>query len=226
MQIFSELLAIGYQSIDIVLHLDQYMSVWVTDLGSLIYVAVFLIILGETGIIALPFLPGDSLLFALGALTITSPELRIDILIPTLVVAGILGGFVNYAFGSYVNTKVLLKEKKLWFNRSYLEKTQAFYEKYGTKTVFIARFIPVIRTFAPFVAGIARMEYRKFALVNIFGAIFWIFSMTYLGRLFGNIPLVKNNFGLVIPAIIVISVIPIAYEILKRKRRIAAEPSK
>jgi len=205
--------------INIILHFDQHMAVWILELGPWIYALVFCIILGESGCILLPFLPGDSLLFALGALTVSSSGLEFNILVPLLIVAAIVGGFLNYFLGNYFSSRIFGDKKKSWINYSYLEKTRLFYEKHGGKTIFIARFIPVIRTFAPFVAGIAKMPSKRFSIVNIFGGIFWIFSMTFLGRIFGNIPFVKNNFGLVIPVIIIISVLPLAFEFLARKKK-------
>lgn len=207
------------QIFDVIIHFDQHMNVWIAELGPWMYTLVFCIILGESGLVLLPFLPGDSLLFALGALTVPGSPLQYSILVPLLIVAAILGGFLNYFLGHYFSTRLFEGQQKPWINYSHLEKTRIFYKKHGGKTIFIARFIPVIRTFAPFVAGIGKMSFQQFSFVNILGGIFWIFSMTTLGRLFGNLPIVKNNFGLVIPLIIVISALPIVFEIWGRKKK-------
>ena len=203
--------------IDFVLHLDKHLVELVQHYGVWTYALLFLIIFCETGLVVTPFLPGDSLLFAIGALA-AKGALNIYWVMILLSLAGILGDTVNYWIGQSVGPKVFVSSSSRWLNRSHLERTHEFYEKYGGKTIIIARFIPIIRTFAPFVAGIGRMSYAKFLAYNVVGGVLWICLFSLAGYWFGNIPMVKNNFTLVIFAIIIISVLPAVFEVLRAKR--------
>ena len=203
--------------IDFVLHLDKHLVELVQHYGVWTYALLFLIIFCETGLVVTPFLPGDSLLFAIGALA-AKGALNIYWVMILLSLAGILGDTVNYWIGQSVGPKVFISSSSRWLNRSHLERTHEFYEKYGGKTIIIARFIPIIRTFAPFVAGIGRMSYAKFLAYNVVGGVLWICLFSLAGYWFGNIPVVKNNFTLVIFAIIMISVLPAVFEVLRAKR--------
>jgi membrane-associated protein len=203
--------------IDFVLHLDKHLVELVQHYGVWTYALLFLIIFCETGLVVTPFLPGDSLLFAIGALA-AKGALNIYWVMILLSLAGILGDTVNYWIGQSVGPKVFISSSSRWLNRSHLERTHEFYEKYGGKTIIIARFIPIIRTFAPFVAGIGRMSYAKFLAYNVVGGVLWICLFSLAGYWFGNIPVVKNNFTLVIFAIIIISVLPAVFEVLRAKR--------
>mgnify|MGYP004703129967 CR=1 FL=1 len=198
--------------IDFFIHLDKYLPVIIENLGLWVYLIVFIVIFCETGLVVTPILPGDSLLFALGALAALG-ALRIEALMILLSVAAIAGDSVNYAIGNFIGPKVFHYEDRRFFKKEYLMKTHEFYEKHGGKTIIIARFMPIIRTFAPFVAGVGAMSYGKFILFNITGGLLWVCSFLLLGYFFGNIPSVKNNFTLVIVAIVIISVLPglIAY---------------
>jgi membrane-associated protein len=204
---------------DLIIHFDHHIHSWVAAIGWWVYVVSFLIICLETGVIIFPFLPGDSLLFALGAVASTSEELSVPLLCFILTSAAILGGLLNYATGVYMGPKIFHYEKSKWFAHKNLLKTQAFYEKHGGKTIMLARFIPIFRTFVPFVAGIGRMEYRRFFLFNFLGGTFWVILLIIAGSKFGNIPIVKKNFGAVIPMVIIISVLPIFFEVFKSKFR-------
>ncbi|MEK7483892.1 MAG: DedA family protein [Planctomycetota bacterium] len=209
--------------IDILLHLDTHLEDLVNYFGIWTYVVLFLIIFAETGFVVTPFLPGDSLLFATGALASTG-VLNPHLIILLLVIAAISGDTVNYWIGNYLGPKVFSKEKSFFFNPKHLQKTHTFYEKYGGKTIIFARFIPIIRTFAPFVAGIGHMTYAQFIFYNILGAIFWVPSFVYLGYYFGKLPVVKENFTLVILAIIVISILPAVIEIIRHLRNKTENP--
>lgn len=207
------------QFIDIVLHLDQHLNSWITLFGPGIYVILFLIIFAETGLIVFPFLPGDSLLFALGAMTVTEDAyLNLPLLCVVLITAAILGDAVNYWIGRRVGLRLFADPNSKLFRREYLMKTQKFYDKHGGKTIILARFVPIVRTFAPFVAGVGEMSYRRFFMYNVTGALAWVLSITVAGAVFGNLPVIKRNFHIVIVAIIVISVLPIAIEMWKAKR--------
>ncbi|GAA5012321.1 DedA family protein [Acinetobacter puyangensis] len=192
--------------IDFILHVDQHLVEFVTNYGTWIYVILFLIIFVETGLVVMPFLPGDSLLFAAGALAATG-AMNPWMLIVLLFVAAVLGDTLNYHIGKYIGPRVFEIESR-WINKEYLYKTQAFFEKHGGKTIIFARFIPFARTFAPFIAGVSHMHYRYFLSYNIIGAACWVCSFILLGYLFGNIPAIKDNFTYVIFAIILISVLP------------------
>lgn len=211
MKFLSFLLKQGMNLIDIVLHIDKYLSLWSSQLGVWTYALVFLIVFAETGLVVTPFLPGDSLLFALGALC-SLPDSGLDVYTMggVLFCAAMLGDNVNYFVGRRIGSKVFTKANSLFFNPKHLIKTQEFYAKHGGKTVVIARFMPIVRTFAPFVAGIGKMPYLRFLSFSIFGALMWIGSFLYLGFVFGNMPTVKQNFHYVIIGVVILSVMPMA----------------
>lgn len=203
--------------LDILLHLNDYLKLWIGEYGIWIYGILFLIIFVETGLVVMPLLPGDSLLFAAGALAASDGSLNILYLIPLLILAALLGDNTNYFVGRYFGKLIKSKEKILFLKRSHIEKTEAYYSKYGGKTVIIARFVPIVRTVAPFVAGAGSMTYRKYIINCILGAILWVGGVTVLGYLCGNIPFIQKNFELVIFGIIGISVLPIIFEFAKAK---------
>lgn len=201
-----------------ILHLDEHLIAFVTTYGAWTYFLLFLIIFCETGIIFTAILPGDSLLFAAGALTATvSDNLNVHILFASLVTASVLGNGLNYFIGKWLGPKVFCSQKSLLFNPKHLEKAHGFFERYGGKTIIIARFLPIIRTFAPFVAGLGYMTYRQFLMFSFIGAFLWIGVLVYGAFMFGNIPIVKEHFSLVIVAIIILSITPAVFEILRRK---------
>lgn len=202
--------------IDFILHIDQHLTALSAQYGMWIYAILFLIIFCETGLVATPFLPGDSLLFAAGGIAAVG-GMNIHITVLILLVAAILGDAVNFMIGKYFGAKLFSNPDSKIFRRAYLEKTHAFYEKHGGKTIIIARFVPIVRTFAPFVAGMGDMHYGRFIRYNIIGALAWVLLFSYLGYFFANIPLVKNNLGLVLGAIIVISILPAVIEIVRAK---------
>lgn len=196
--------------VDIILHLDVHLAEWIIMFGPWIYIVMFLVIFAETGLVITPFLPGDSLLFALGAFTTFEGGLNLWILLISLSVAGILGDTVNYHIGKYLGPKVFEHESR-FFRKEYLIQTQEFYIKWGSFTIVAARFAPIARTFAPFVAGIGKMNYRKFLSYNVFGGILWVFTFILAGHFFGNLPAVKRNFHIVIFGVIGVSLIPIIW---------------
>jgi len=206
--------------VDFFIHLDRHLGALLDHFGYWTYVILFLVIFCETGLVVTPILPGDSLLFALGAFA-ANPYLKgpleIEWLMPTLIAAAILGDAVNYAIGKYLGPKVFHYEGSRFFRREHLQRTHDFYEKYGGKTIVIARFMPIIRTFAPFVAGIGRMTYSRFALYNVAGGILWIVSLLLAGYYFGNIALVKENFTIVLLAIVFLSVLPGGIEYVRQR---------
>jgi len=206
------------KAIDFVLHLDTHLNGLIQTYGFWSYLILFVVIFCETGLVITPFLPGDSLLFAAGALA-ASGSLKIGWLFLILSAAAVLGDTVNYWIGKIVGPKVFSKEKSKIFKKEYLDRTHRFYEKYGTETIILARFVPIVRTFAPFVAGIGRMSYGKFLSYNIIGGVVWVALFTFGGYFFGNIPFVKKNFSLVIIAIILISLLPIAFEVMKHRKQ-------
>lgn len=219
MEIVHQIIHFLVQAFDVIRHLDVHLGEWIVYFGPSIYFILFAIIFCETGLVVTPFLPGDSLLFALGAFSAgDQAPLDLKILLISLTVAGILGDAVNYFIGKWAGPRVFASENSKWLNRKHLIKTQHFYEKYGAKTIILARFIPIIRTFAPFVAGIGTMKYSKFVVYNIVGAIAWVVLFLLAGYFFGNLPAVKTNFHLVIIAIIVISAIPPIIEVWKSRR--------
>lgn len=200
------------QLIDMVLHLDKHLGELVNYFGLWTYFVLFLIIFCETGLVITPFLPGDSLLFAIGALS-ASNQFNIVAIVIVLTIAAIIGDTVNYHIGKYIGPKVFHKDNVRFLNKKHLIKTHEFYERHGGKTIIIARFMPIIRTFAPFVAGMGSMSYARFIVYNIVGGVLWVALLVFAGYFFGNIPIVKKNFTLVIMAIIFISILPgfIAY---------------
>ncbi len=205
--------------LDIFLHLDQHLNEWAGTLGPWLYLVLFVVVFCETGLVATPFLPGDSLLFAVGALaSIDDSPIDLSLMIFLLIVAAIAGDAANYAFGRYLGPRVFTSESSWLFRRDHLLRTQEFYVRHGGKTIVLARFVPIVRTFAPFVAGIGKMDYSRFAAWNVSGAIGWVVSLTLAGYFFGQIPLVKNNFETVILAIVAISVLPIVIEWLRTRR--------
>ena len=207
------------QIADWFLHLDVHLNELVITMGPWLYLLLFAIVFCETGLVVTPFLPGDSLLFAVGALAAlpTSP-LEIVPLFFILTIAGVLGDATNYTIGKYLGPKVFSRDDSWLLRKDHLKKTQAFYELHGGKTIIIARFMPIIRTFAPFVAGIGAMEYRRFAIFNVTGAVLWVGSFLVAGYFLGNIPAVQRNFHIIILAIIVISVLPGLVEWLRSRR--------
>lgn len=203
--------------IDIFLHLDKNLALVIGQYGVATYGLLFLIIFMETGFVVTPFLPGDSLLFAAGALSVTT-SLNIWVLYILVLCAAILGDTVNYWIGHFIGPKIYKKDTKL-FKKEHLIKAHNFYEKYGGVAIFLARFVPIVRTFAPFVAGIAKMTYRHFIAYNIIGGITWVSLFLWSGHFFGNLPFVKENFHYVVVVIVLISILPIIYEFIKSKRK-------
>lgn len=207
--------------IDVFLHLDKHLAIIAATWGVWIYALLFAIIFVETGLVAMPFLPGDSLLFVAGALAAVG-GMSLPTLMLLLSVAAIAGDAVNYSIGRWVGPKVFSWENSRWFNRDAFNKTHAFYEEYGPVTIVIGRFLPFIRTFAPFVGGVAQMSYRRFALYNIVGGVLWVSSLTLLGYLVGNQPWVKANFSLVTLAMIIVPSLPAIWvfltHMLQKKR--------
>jgi len=204
------------QFIDYFLHLDKYLGQVINACGLWTYGVLFAIIFCETGLVILPFLPGDSLLFAAGAFTATT-SLRIGWMLVLLISAAVLGDAVNYMIGYYAGEKIIQSKTKL-IKREYLDRTHEFFEKHGKMTIILARFVPIIRTFAPFVAGLGKMRYLEFAVYNVTGGVLWVSLFVVSGRLFGQNQFVKEHFSLVILAIIIISVVPIAYEVWRQWR--------
>jgi membrane-associated protein len=202
--------------LDIILHIDVHLQLWIADYKTWTYLILFLIIFCETGLVVTPFLPGDSLLFAAGTIAaMESHPLNILVIIPLLIFAAFTGDNTNYFIGRFIGLKVFEKDYRL-IRKKYLIKTHTFYEKHGGKTLIIARFMPIIRTFAPFVAGVGTMRYLRFLFYSIAGNILWVTSFSLAGYFFGNIPLVRKNFSLVILTIIVISLLPIVFAFLRK----------
>jgi membrane-associated protein len=215
---------LAQQILHAVLHLDEFIQGLVKELGPWSYVLLFVVVFCETGLVVTPFLPGDSLLFAVGALAAgTDTTLSLPILAVVLIAAAVLGDAVNYQIGSRIGPRIFSSEKSWLFNKKHLLRTQAFYEKYGAKTIVLARFVPIVRTFAPFVAGIGRMSYGKFFAYNVAGGVTWVLLFLFAGYWFGTWPLVKANFDLVILAIVFISLLPPLAEFVLARRRRAAE---
>ena len=204
--------------VDVILHLDRHLQWLVQNYGVWIYAILFLIIYCETGLVVTPFLPGDSLLFVAGTLA-AAGDMYIHTLFAVLAAASFSGDNTNYWIGRFLGPRVFTREKSWVFNPAHLERTRRFYEKHGGKTVTIARFVPIIRTFAPFVAGIGRMAYGRFLFYSFAGSVLWISSLTYAGYYFGNIPMVKQNLALVIVGIVILSIMPGVVEYLKHRAR-------
>lgn len=201
--------------VDFILHIDTHLADLTAAYGAAIYVILFVIIFIETGLVFTPFLPGDSLLFAAGALAALG-SLNIYTMVPLLIAAAILGDTANYWIGHFFGEK-LIAHPKVPINKEHLAKTHAFFDKHGGKTIILARFVPIVRTFAPFVAGIGKMTYRHFIHYNVIGGVAWVALFSLAGYFFGNIPSIKHNFSIVIMAIIVISLLPMAVEYLRHK---------
>jgi len=208
--------------IDFFIHLDRYLNLLISNYGVWTYVIIFLIIFCETGLVVTPVLPGDSLLFGLGAFA-AADALKLEWLLLTLSTAAVAGDTVNYAIGKFVGPHVFHQEKSRFFKKEYLDRTHRFYERYGGKTIIVARFVPIVRTFAPFVAGIGSMTYSRFLAYNVIGGLAWVALFILGGYYFGNLSLVKENFTLVILAIIVVSIMPGIVEFVRRRREIIAE---
>ena len=204
--------------VDFILHIDVHLGEIIAKYGFATYAILFGIIFAETGFVVTPFLPGDSLLFAAGAFAALG-ALNVLLLIILLIVAAVLGDTVNYWIGHFFGQRIVDNPKIPFINQEHIDETQRFYAKHGGKTIILARFVPIVRTFAPFVAGVGKMEYGRFITYNVVGGIVWILIFTLAGFFFGNIPAVQHNFTLVVLAIIVISVLPIVYEATKKKRR-------
>lgn len=205
------------QFINFILHIDKYLIQIIQTYGVLTYALLFGIIFLETGLVITPFLPGDSLLFVAGTLAATN-ILQIHWLVASLIVAAILGDTVNYWIGHHIGSRVFNKENSRFFKKEYLEKTREFYSKHGGKTIILARFVPIIRTFAPFVAGVGKMHYGQFLSYNIVGGLLWVCLFTLGGYFFGNLSIVKKNFHIVIVVIIFLSVLPAVIEYLKHRQ--------
>jgi len=208
--------------IDFILHIDVHLASITAEYGVWTYAILFLIVFAETGLVVAPFLPGDSLLFAAGAICALG-SLDIATMIGLLLVAAVVGDGVNYAIGARIGPRVFSSSRSRWFKKEHLDRTHAFYERHGGKTIIIARFMPFVRTFAPFVAGIGAMSYPRFLAYNVIGAVLWVGGFSTLGYYFGNQPAVKKNFSLVILAIIVISVLPMVFEIVRSRVRARGE---
>ncbi|MDF7813037.1 DedA family protein [Hymenobacter sp. YC55] len=203
---------------EFILHLDKHLGDIIQDYGAWTYAILFAIIFFETGVVILPFLPGDSLLFAAGSLAaLPGSPLNVWAMVGLLILAAVLGDTLNYHIGDYLGPRVF-SENSRFLKREHLERTQQFYEKHGAKTIILARFIPIIRTFAPFVAGVGTMSYSKFLSYNVVGAVLWVSLLTLAGYFFGQIPVVQKNFSLVVLAIIGLSVLPVVFEFFKARR--------
>lgn len=214
------------QLISFILHIDVHLAELAMQYGTWVYAILFVIVFCETGLVVTPFLPGDSLLFAAGALAggalsvngvTTQGMYDVNLLAVLLFVAAVLGDAVNYAIGRKMGPAVFEKKDSKIFRKEYLTRTQRFFDKYGSKTIVIARFVPIVRTFAPFLAGVGTMSYAKFAFYNVLGAFCWVVLFTYAGFFFGSTPLVQKNFKLVILAIIVLSILPAVFEVVKAR---------
>jgi membrane-associated protein len=199
------------------LALDQTLALLAAQYGPWLYVLLFLVIFAETGLVVFPLLPGDSILFIAGTV-VAGAGLDVHLLVAVLIAAAILGDSVNYSIGHYIGPKVYDRPDSRWFRQSHLRRTQEFYDKYGGVTIIIGRFVPIVRTFAPFLAGVAGMSYRRFLSFNVIGAVAWIASLVYAGYLFGNIPWVKDNLTLIVVAIVVVSLLPAASTFLQEWR--------
>lgn len=208
-----ELLFSGW---DLLVHLDRHLATLLEQHGAWVYLLLFVIIFCETGLVVTPFLPGDSLLFIAGTLS-AGGGIDVHLIAVLLVAAAALGNTVNYSIGRFIGPKVFHWEESRLFNRRALDRAHAFYEKHGGKTIVITRFVPILRTFAPFVAGIARMSYLSFTAYNLAGALAWVLSLLYAGYWFGNVPFVKENLTIVIVGIVVLSVTPLAFEYLRQR---------
>ena len=210
--------------IDFILHIDVHLAELVAQYGMWVYAILFLILFCETGLVVTPFLPGDSLLFVAGALAaLPTNDLNVHTMVALMAVAAIIGDAVNYTIGRLFGEKLFSNPNSKIFRRSYLDKTHQFYEKHGGTTIILARFVPIVRTFAPFVAGMGHMSYRHFAAYNVIGALVWVLLFTYAGYLFGDLPVVQENLKLLIVGIIIVSILPGVIEIWRHKRAAARQ---
>lgn len=199
------------------LALDQTVAGLAAQHGPWLYAVLFIVIFAETGIVVFPFLPGDSILFIVGTV-IAAAGLDVHVLVAVLAIAAIAGDSVNYAVGHVIGPRVFHRPDSRWLKREYLLRTQAFYDRYGGVTIIVARFVPIIRTFAPFLAGVARMSYRRFLAYNVIGGGLWVALLVYAGYLFGNVPWVKNNLSTIVVAIVIVSLIPAVTTFLRERR--------
>lgn len=204
--------------IDFILHIGDHLTELVNQYGNWVYAILFLIVFCETGLVVLPFLPGDSMLFAAGTLAAMG-DMNVVLLMVLLIIAAILGDFVNFEIGKHFGRKLFANPNSKIFKQSYLKKTEEYYAKYGGRTIIIARFVPIVRTFAPFVGGMGDMPYREFVRYNVIGAVIWVCSFTLLGYFFGQLPIIKENFSFFIIGIIIVSVLPMIIEIIKAYRK-------
>lgn len=205
-------------AIDFILHVDVHLKELFEHYGIWVYAILFLIIFCETGLVVTPFLPGDSLLFVAGAIA-TQDTMNVHLMVVLLIIAAILGDAVNYSIGRFFGAKLFANPDSKIFRRRYLEITEAFYDKHGGKTIILARFVPIVRTFAPFVAGMGHMPYRRFATYNVIGAVVWVTLFSYAGYFFGNLPVVQSNLHYLIVAIIFVSILPGVIEVIRHRRR-------
>jgi len=217
------MLELAHHLIDLVLHVDRHLQDLIANYGLWTYALLFLIIFSETGFVVTPFLPGDSLLFAAGALCAGS-VLNVHLLVVLLIIAAVLGNLLNYAVGTYLGPKVFNREDSWLLRKKHLDRAHAFFETYGGRSIILSRFMPIIRTFVPFVAGVGRMSFSRFFIFNLVGGVAWIVGLTYLGYFFGGTALVQKNFSLVVLAIIIISLLPICFEMLHAWRSSQANP--
>ena len=209
------------QFIDIILHLDKYLPPLIQEYGVWIYAILFLVIFAETGLVVLPFLPGDSLLFVAGLVWVQA-GMDVPLLMLVLSLAAVIGNTVNYSVGRYLGNKVYQWPDSRFFKKSALEKTHAFYDRHGGKTIIASRFLPLFRTFAPFVAGVGAMPFARFTAFNVTGGVLWVVSLTLAGVLFGNIPVIRNNLSLMVVGIVVVSLLPAVIGWWKHRRRAVA----
>ncbi|WP_130099742.1 DedA family protein [Siccibacter turicensis] len=210
--------------VDFILHIDVHLAELVAQYGVWVYAILFLILFCETGLVVTPFLPGDSLLFVAGALaSLPGNDLNVHLMVLLMIVAAIAGDAVNYTIGRLFGDKLFSNPDSKIFRRSYLDKTHAFYARHGGKTIILARFVPIVRTFAPFVAGMGKMSYRHFAAYNVIGALVWVLLFTYAGYFFGTLPFVQDNLKLLIVAIIIVSILPGLVEVIRHKRAAARQ---
>ena len=202
--------------IDFILHIGDHLQELVKNYGNWIYAILFAIVFCETGLVVLPFLPGDSMLFAAGAIAAVG-DMNVFVLMGLLIIAAVLGDFVNFEIGKHFGQRLFANPSSKIFKKSYLQKTHDYYEKYGGRTIIIARFIPIVRTFAPFVGGMGKMNYAQFARYNVMGAVLWVTLFTLLGYFFGQLPFVKQHFSWIMIGIIVVSVVPMVVEIIRHR---------
>ena len=207
--------------VDFILHVDIHLQALMNDYGLWVYAILFLIIFSETGLVVTPFLPGDSLLFAAGALTVGT-ALDVNLLAGTLILAAVLGNLTNYTIGHFFGERLFQNPNSRIFRRDHLDKTQDFFAKHGGKTIIMTRFLPIVRTFAPFVAGMGAMTYQRFLAFNFIGGLLWVASFVYAGHFFGNLPAIRQNFTLLIVGIIIISVLPIVIGGVRQRLKRAA----